>query len=156
MKKHSQTNLEIPKYGKERIVSDPSILGGTPVFRGTRIPLDHVVELFRKGVPEREIIEDFSRLTSSDLEYAKHCAKTENLPKSPREELSSGGTSLNRIFRHPELLFVALVIIAPLPAAILWNSTLGFLSQVVLGMAAGLVIWMAIIIFVVWPRYRYS
>jgi len=49
---------------RERIVSAPDVLGGEPVFRGTRLPLQHVASLFRKGVPEKEIADDFPALSA--------------------------------------------------------------------------------------------
>jgi uncharacterized protein (DUF433 family) len=60
---------------KKRIVSDPDILNGTPVFRGTRIPLDHIAGLIRKGVPLREITEDYSSLSKQDISYARVFAR---------------------------------------------------------------------------------
>jgi uncharacterized protein DUF433 len=43
--------------GKKRIVSDPDIEYGEPVFEGTRIPLAHIAGLIAKGVPFTELIE---------------------------------------------------------------------------------------------------
>jgi len=56
---------------KERIVSDPAILSGTPVFRGTRIPLEHIAGLLRKGVSVLEIAEDYPALSRQDIAYAR-------------------------------------------------------------------------------------
>jgi uncharacterized protein (DUF433 family) len=56
---------------RKRIVSDPEILCGTPVFRGTRIPLDHIAGLIRKGVPVSEIAEDYPSLSEQDIAYAR-------------------------------------------------------------------------------------
>jgi hypothetical protein len=42
-----------------RVVSNPEILGGEPVFEGTRIPLSHVVAMVRNGVDATEILEDY-------------------------------------------------------------------------------------------------
>ena len=55
-------NLAAYRWGRRRVVSSPEILGGEPVFRGTRISLHDVASLFRKGVPEQEIR---SRLSQS-------------------------------------------------------------------------------------------
>lgn len=52
-------NLAAYRWGRRPVVSSPDILGGEPVFRGSRIPVQHVASLFRKGVPESEIAEDF-------------------------------------------------------------------------------------------------
>lgn len=60
---------------RKRIISDPEILGGTPVFRGTRIPLDHIAGLMRKGVPTSEIAEDYPSLSRHDIAFARVYAR---------------------------------------------------------------------------------
>jgi uncharacterized protein (DUF433 family) len=55
----------------KRIVSDPAILGGIPVFRGTRIPLEHIAGLIRNGVSTAEIREDHPALAPQDIAYAR-------------------------------------------------------------------------------------
>ena len=80
-------NLAAYRWGKRRIASSPGILGGEPVFRGTRIPLRHVASLFRKGVPEREIAEDFPNLSAQDLAYARLFARFGEKPGRPRKRL---------------------------------------------------------------------
>lgn len=52
-------NLSAFRWGKRLIASNPDVLGREPVFRGTRIPLQHVAALFRRDVPEKQIAEDF-------------------------------------------------------------------------------------------------
>ena len=69
----------------ERVVSNPAILGGTPVFRGTRIPLEHIVGLLRKGVSESEIEEDYPSLTKADLAVAHAQARQRKRPAKPRK-----------------------------------------------------------------------
>ncbi|HEY1986025.1 MAG TPA: DUF433 domain-containing protein [Terracidiphilus sp.] len=70
----------------QRIVSDPAILGGTVVFRGTRIPFGHVVGLMRAGVAGAEIEEDYPALSAHDIAFARTftrlipaCASAEDL-----------------------------------------------------------------------------
>jgi hypothetical protein len=63
-----QVNRELERLRKahQMVVSDPEIMQGTPVFRGTRIPIDLVVEMIadrtcsvvhesfpRRGCPSR-------------------------------------------------------------------------------------------------------
>jgi len=91
IKKIRQTlasNLALFRYGKRRIRSSAEILGGEPVFGGTRIPLRHVASLFRKGVPEKEIREDFPYLAPRDLEYARLASRFLDKPGRPRKRLS--------------------------------------------------------------------
>jgi len=81
-------NLAAYRWGRRRIVSSPKILGGEPVFRGTRIPLQHVASLYRKGVPEREIAEDFPALSDRDFAYARLVARFGEKPGRPRKRLA--------------------------------------------------------------------
>lgn len=81
-------NLTAFRWGRRRIVSNPDVLGGEPVFRGTRIPLRHVASLFRKGVSEKEIAEDFPALSSRDLAYARLFSRLVERPGRPRKRLA--------------------------------------------------------------------
>ena len=81
-------NLAAYRWGRRRIVSSPEVLGGEPVFRGTRIPLHHVASLFRKGVPEQEIAEDFRNLNARDLAYARLFARFGEKPGRPKKRLA--------------------------------------------------------------------
>jgi uncharacterized protein (DUF433 family) len=80
-------NLAAFRWGRRRIVSVPGILGGEPVFRGTRIPLWHIAELFRKNVPEQEIAEDFPSLSERDFAYARLYARLGEKPGRPKKRL---------------------------------------------------------------------
>jgi len=80
-------NLAAYRWGRRRVVSSPEVLGGEPVFRGTRIPLQHVASLFRKGVPEPEIAEDFPSLSARDFAYARLFARFGEKPGRPRKRL---------------------------------------------------------------------
>jgi len=80
-------NLSAFRWGRRRVVSTSDILGGEPVFRGTRIPLQHVASLFRKGVPEKEIAEDFPALSARDLAYARLFSRFGERPGRPRKRL---------------------------------------------------------------------
>jgi uncharacterized protein (DUF433 family) len=81
-------NLATYRWGRRRVVSLPGILGGDPVFRGTRIPLRHVASLFRKGVPDAEIAEDFPALGPRDLAYARLVARVGDRPGRPKKRLA--------------------------------------------------------------------
>lgn len=52
---------ELQRGMKKRIVSDPGIHAGEPVFEGTRIPLAHIAALIAKGIPFEELAEDYPR-----------------------------------------------------------------------------------------------
>jgi len=54
----------------DRIVVDPEIMIGKPVFKGTRIPLYIVLDFLGDGIPEEEIIKIYPDLTSEDIKAA--------------------------------------------------------------------------------------
>jgi uncharacterized protein (DUF433 family) len=59
----------------EAIVKDPDILGGTPVFRGTRVPFQALLDYLEGGQALDEFIDDFPTVTReaaiSALELAR-------------------------------------------------------------------------------------
>ena len=60
-----------------------------------------------------------------------------------------------RWYSYPELLFILLVNILPLPVAFFWARTAnGFLVKLLISMVGGFVIWLVIVLLVVWPRFR--
>ena len=48
---------------KKYIISDPNILGGTPIIAGTRIPAKRILYLFRDGYTIEAIHEDYPQLS---------------------------------------------------------------------------------------------
>ncbi len=73
--------------GMDRVVSSPDLLGGEPVFQGTRVSVRHVGQLVHKGVPEAELIEDFPSLTKDDLAFARLFVSLGKPPGRPRKKL---------------------------------------------------------------------
>lgn len=57
------------------ITMDPEILGGTPVFRGTRVPVDALINNLEAGLGLDEFLEDFPSVTREQalevLEFSK-------------------------------------------------------------------------------------
>jgi uncharacterized protein (DUF433 family) len=49
------------------IVRDPEILGGRPVFRGTRVPVEILFENLEDGLSINEIIEAYPSLHKEDV-----------------------------------------------------------------------------------------
>ena len=47
---------------KSYIVSDPKILGGTPVIRGTRIPVSRIIFLLKEGYTVEAIHQDYPHI----------------------------------------------------------------------------------------------
>ena len=83
-------NVNLYRQGRDRIVSDPEILSGEPVFKGTRIPLVHIAGLFRKSVSKTEIQEDYPALSDLDLAFASIHARMSPAPGRPRKPLELG------------------------------------------------------------------
>ncbi len=55
---------------EEMVASDPEIMRGTPVFKGTRIPVDLVAEMLAKGATAEEILEGYPALTRKKIAIA--------------------------------------------------------------------------------------
>ena len=57
------------------IHSDPEILGGTPVFVGTRVPVRTLLDYFEAGDRLEEFLDDFPSVTSGQAIAALELAK---------------------------------------------------------------------------------
>jgi uncharacterized protein (DUF433 family) len=55
----------------ERIEINPEIMGGKPVIRGTRIPVELVLRKLGAGMTPEGIIADHRRLTLDDIRAAQ-------------------------------------------------------------------------------------
>lgn len=64
---------------EDRIVSDPKIMVGKPVIRGTRITVEFILGRFADGWTEQVILDNYPGLTPDDLRavfaYAADCMK---------------------------------------------------------------------------------
>ena len=58
------------RRARRLVVSDPEILGGDPVFRGTRVPVHLIAELVTQGSKPAELIEGYPRLTAEMIRLA--------------------------------------------------------------------------------------
>jgi len=54
----------------DRIVSNPAILGGKPIVRGTRISVELILEWVASGATRDEILRKHPHLSAADLEQA--------------------------------------------------------------------------------------
>lgn len=55
----------------ERIVIDPRIMGGKPVVRGTRVPVEIILRKLGAGISPETILSDHPRLTADDIKAAQ-------------------------------------------------------------------------------------
>ena len=51
----------------KRISLDPRVMVGKPVVRGTRIPVEMIVQMLAQGVSEDEILREYPRLRRDDV-----------------------------------------------------------------------------------------
>jgi uncharacterized protein (DUF433 family) len=58
----------------ERIEIDPARLGGKPVVRNTRIPVQMVVEMVADGWDDGRILAEYPGLTTEDVRACLHYA----------------------------------------------------------------------------------
>ena len=68
------------KHGKKGdepvVVKDPEILSGTPVFRGTRVPFQNLLDYLEGGETLDEFLDDFPTVTRDAAIAALEQAKT--------------------------------------------------------------------------------
>ena len=74
------------KYA-ERIERNPRVLGGEPVFKGTRVTLRTVLASLAEGATTREILADFPTLSEEDVRAAIAFAATSAQEDLPLTEL---------------------------------------------------------------------
>lgn len=74
---------------KEHIITDKDILLGKPVIKGTRLSIDHLIGLLAQGWTEKQILDNFPRLTQNDLKavfgYIQECMKDGLLFDLPKQ-----------------------------------------------------------------------
>jgi uncharacterized protein (DUF433 family) len=68
--------MRIMRASANIIVKDPEILGGTPVFRGTRVPFQALLDYLEGGQTLAEFLEDFPTVTREHAVAALEAAKT--------------------------------------------------------------------------------
>jgi uncharacterized protein (DUF433 family) len=80
----------VNKY-EERIIRDPQICGGDPVFKGTRVTLRTVLASLAAGDLPEAILSDFPALRPEDIQAAISFAATsaaEDLPVAPAPDIA--------------------------------------------------------------------
>ena len=56
---------------QELITADPDVMGGLPVFAGTRVPIETVLASLNKGLDRKRLFELYPALTDEHIEAAK-------------------------------------------------------------------------------------
>ena len=74
---NSLDRAEVPDIKMSSVIhSDPEILGGTPVFIGTRVPAQTLVDYLEGGHPLNEFLEDFPTVSREQAVAALEEAKS--------------------------------------------------------------------------------
>ena len=67
----------------KRIEVDPKVMAGKPVIRGTRVPVDLILDMLAEDVPTEEILREYPDLSREDiraaLAYASASLKAEEV-----------------------------------------------------------------------------
>jgi uncharacterized protein (DUF433 family) len=63
-------SLRTLRRARDAVMSDPDIMGGDPVFRGTRVPVHTIAALLGGGQTETELLHDYPRLTAGMIRVA--------------------------------------------------------------------------------------
>ncbi|WP_132051302.1 DUF433 domain-containing protein [Pseudocnuella soli] len=70
---------------QELISIDPEILGGQPVFKGTRVPIESLFDHLEAGISLEEFLDDFPTVTKEQvvatLEIANKFLTSKNVAK---------------------------------------------------------------------------
>ncbi len=70
---------------RDLITIDPELLGGQPVFKGTRVPIETLFDHLEAGVSLDEFLEDFPTVTKEQaiatLEIANKFLTSKNVAK---------------------------------------------------------------------------
>jgi len=84
---------------EKMVVEDPEILGGTPVIRGTRVPVHRVAAIFVAGTPMARILKAYPSLTAEQVELASIYAKAVPLRGRPKRSEFPAGTKILSVRR---------------------------------------------------------
>jgi uncharacterized protein (DUF433 family) len=80
------TSLRDLRRARNLVISDPDILGGDPVFRGTRVPVHLVATLVEQGAAEAELLGGYPRLTAEMIRLAPIYAAAYPMRGRPRKQ----------------------------------------------------------------------
>lgn len=84
--KRVEERVEAFLRARGRVVSRPEVLGGEPVFEGTRISVRFVGERAKKGEPAEVLLADYPPLDARDIEFARTYVELGRPPGRPRKK----------------------------------------------------------------------
>jgi uncharacterized protein (DUF433 family) len=72
---------------QSRITTDPKVLAGKPIVKGTRLAVDFVVDLLAQGWSEEQVLRNYPNLKREDilacLQYARDVLRSERVYLTP-------------------------------------------------------------------------
>lgn len=81
-----EPRVSLYERGRARIVEDPEILGGEPVFKGTRLAVRHIGGMHLRGESVEAILDDYPYLSAEDVAFAAMYAESHPRLGRPRRE----------------------------------------------------------------------
>jgi uncharacterized protein (DUF433 family) len=97
----TKDGLERLAAARELVVSDPAVLGGTPVIRGTRIPVHDVAASVAVGIPTKRLLDAYPALDEEKIELATIYAQANPPRGRPRTSALPVGAELLTERRTP-------------------------------------------------------
>ncbi len=89
--------LRALRRARALVVSDPEILTGDPVFRGTRVPVHLIATLLEKGATEAQILTAYPRITPEMISLAPVYTQAYPVRGRPRKQPWRDHPSVRRI-----------------------------------------------------------
>jgi uncharacterized protein (DUF433 family) len=98
------TALRTLRRARDIVTSDAEILGGDPVFEGTRIPVHLIAALLEQGSAEADLLEAYPRLTAEMIKLAPVYATAYPLRGRPRTQPWHGRPPTKTMHRKLETI----------------------------------------------------
>jgi uncharacterized protein (DUF433 family) len=80
------TSIRELRRARRLVASDPEVMGGEPVFRGTRVPVHSIAALVGQGSTDADLLEGYPRLTAEMVRLAPLYAAAYPLRGRPRAQ----------------------------------------------------------------------
>src|ERR1700736_4866745 len=101
------TSLRELRRARRLVVSDPEIMGGDPVFRGTRMPVHMIAELVAQSSKPVELIDSYPKLTAEMIRLAPVYAAAYPLRGRPRNQPWRDQQPVHRARRRVDTIAVS-------------------------------------------------
>ena len=101
------TTLRDLRRARRLVVSDPEIMGGEPVFRGTRVPVHMIAGLVAQGSTQADLLASYPRLTAEMIRLAPVYAAAYPLRGRPRQQPWRDRQPVRRMRRRLDTIAVS-------------------------------------------------